>query len=167
LQAKFEELVKGVEDGDVLRSDAAVMGQLLNGARACVRDTLAALEQEQLIERLEALEAGLAARKRGSGMGLRQAIRRAEKAAEGQVESFRTRDGRRYVYDPEEVGKQLFVYACATIRDPYTDEPPPEEPEFLEAVRNAVDPDEVIGRFASGNPSKAFVNIPAMVYGEE
>jgi hypothetical protein len=100
-------------------------------------------------------------------MALRQGIRRAEKAAQGQVESFRTRDGRRYVYDPEEVGKQLFVYACASIRDPHTDEPPPEEPEFLEAVRNAVDPDEVISRFAPGNPSKAFVNIPAMVYGEE
>src|SRR5829696_5748008 len=31
-------------------------GQLLGGARACIRDGMAAKEQEELIERLEALE---------------------------------------------------------------------------------------------------------------
>jgi hypothetical protein len=40
-----------------------VAGQLLNGARACVRDGLAAREQEELVERLEELEALVAARK--------------------------------------------------------------------------------------------------------
>ena len=33
-----------------------MVGQLLNGARACLRDALAAREQEELIGRLEALE---------------------------------------------------------------------------------------------------------------
>ena len=41
----------------------AVAGQLLNGARACVRDGLAAREQEELVERLEELETLVAARK--------------------------------------------------------------------------------------------------------
>jgi hypothetical protein len=47
-----------------------VVGQLLNGARACVRDGLAAREQEELIGRLEALEAlQEAARDRDSRYG--------------------------------------------------------------------------------------------------
>jgi len=98
---------------------------------------------------------------------LRSGIRHAEKAAQSRVDSFRTLDGRRFVYHPQTVGIELFLHACDLIRDPYTDEPPPEEPAFLEAVRNAVDPDEVISRFSSGNPEKSFINLPAMVYGED
>jgi hypothetical protein len=59
LQARFEELAEKVLSGDVDRGVGAVAGQLLNGARACVRDTLAAREQEELIARLEELEAAL------------------------------------------------------------------------------------------------------------
>jgi hypothetical protein len=36
-----------------------VVGQLLNGARACVRDGLLAREQEELVSRMEAIEAAL------------------------------------------------------------------------------------------------------------
>ena len=42
--------------GKVERGVGAVAGQLLNGARACVRDGMVAREQEELTERLEALE---------------------------------------------------------------------------------------------------------------
>jgi hypothetical protein len=63
LQACFEELAEKVRQGEIARADAAVMGQLLNGARACIRDALAAREQEELVERLEGLEAALAQRK--------------------------------------------------------------------------------------------------------
>ena len=56
LQARFEELAEKVLSGDVERGVGAVAGQLLNGARACVRDTLAAREQEELVGRLETLE---------------------------------------------------------------------------------------------------------------
>ena len=59
LQARFEELAEKVLSGEVERGIGAVAGQLLNGARACVRDTLAAREQEELVARLEALEEGL------------------------------------------------------------------------------------------------------------
>jgi hypothetical protein len=57
-----------LEEGDVLvvgpeeqaeRMLLPVAGQLLNGARACVRDGLAAREQEELVARLEELEAAL------------------------------------------------------------------------------------------------------------
>jgi hypothetical protein len=61
LQHRFEELAEAVLEGEVDRGVGAVAGQLLNGARACVRDILTAREQEELIERLEALEAALEA----------------------------------------------------------------------------------------------------------
>ena len=56
LQHRFEELADKVLEGEIERSVGAVAGQLLNGARACVRDGLAAREQEELIGRLEQLE---------------------------------------------------------------------------------------------------------------
>ena len=59
LRANFEELAEKVLSGEVERGVGAVAGQLLNGARACVRDGLAAREQEELVARLEALEAAL------------------------------------------------------------------------------------------------------------
>ena len=61
LRDRFEELADEVLAGEVERADGAVAGQLLNGARACLRDAMTAREQEELIERLEALEEGLAA----------------------------------------------------------------------------------------------------------
>ena len=42
LQGRFEDLAKKVLSGEVERSKAAVACQLLNGARACIRDTLTA-----------------------------------------------------------------------------------------------------------------------------
>jgi hypothetical protein len=54
-----------VLEGEVERGAGAVAGQLLNGARACVRDGLTAREQEELVERLEDLEATLQGRKAG------------------------------------------------------------------------------------------------------
>ena len=65
LQRRFEELADMVLAGEVERGVGAVAGQLLNGARACVRDALVAREQEELIARLEELEATLQERKAG------------------------------------------------------------------------------------------------------
>jgi len=63
LQRRFEELADMVIAGEVERGVGAVAGQLLNGARACVRDALAAREQEELADRLEQLEEVLKGRK--------------------------------------------------------------------------------------------------------
>ena len=65
LGARFEELADKVLDGEVDRAAGAVAGQLLNGARACVRDGLTAREQEELVERMEELETALRARRTG------------------------------------------------------------------------------------------------------
>jgi len=48
LAARFEELADWVLREEVERGIGAVAGQLLGGARACVRDSLAAREQEEL-----------------------------------------------------------------------------------------------------------------------
>jgi hypothetical protein len=56
LQGRFEDLATKVLSGEIERGVGAVVGQLLNGARACVRDGLAAREQEELVTRLEILE---------------------------------------------------------------------------------------------------------------
>jgi hypothetical protein len=62
LGARLEELANKVLEGEVDRGVGAVAGQLLNGARACVRDGLAAREQEELIARMEAIEEALEAK---------------------------------------------------------------------------------------------------------
>jgi hypothetical protein len=59
LQGRFEELADKVLCGEIERGVGAVAGQLLNGARACVRDGLLAREQEELVSRMEAIEAAL------------------------------------------------------------------------------------------------------------
>ena len=69
LGARFEELADKVLSGEIERGVGAVVGQLLNGARACVRDGLAAREQEELIGRLEGLEEVLEQRKRDRPYG--------------------------------------------------------------------------------------------------
>jgi hypothetical protein len=73
LQSSFEDLAEKVLSGEVERGVGAVAGQLLNGARACVRDALAAREQEELVARLEALEEALEAKNarqsKGRGYG--------------------------------------------------------------------------------------------------
>ena len=69
LRDRFEELADKVLAGEVERADGAVAGQLLSGARACVRDGLAAREQEELTERLEELETLLEHQNEGRGYG--------------------------------------------------------------------------------------------------
>ena len=69
LAARFEDLADRVLKGDVDRARGAVAGQLLNGARACVRDGLSAREQEELVERLEALEGALEQKRGGNRWG--------------------------------------------------------------------------------------------------
>ncbi len=69
LRDRFESLADDVLTGRIERADGAVAGQLLSGARACVRDGLAAREQEELVARLEALEQGLEQRPQGQNGG--------------------------------------------------------------------------------------------------
>jgi hypothetical protein len=164
IKEKLSKIATDVLDpeSDVGRGEAAVAIQAYSAIMNCIRTELKRREQEDLIQRLEGLEAALSSGRKGSGIVLRTALKRVEKAAEGEVDWFATKDGRRFIYNPQRIGEELFVFACASLRDAYLpDEPAPEEPEFLEAVRHAANPEEVIARFQCG-----FVNVHDMVYGE-
>lgn len=69
IQHRLEDLAEAVLDGKVDRADASVAGQLLHYARACLRDTLAAREQEDLISRMEELEEALEQQRSRSAYG--------------------------------------------------------------------------------------------------
>jgi len=56
LQERFEELAEQVLSGEVERGVGAVAAQLLNGARACTATRLKAIEQEDILARVEELE---------------------------------------------------------------------------------------------------------------
>jgi hypothetical protein len=56
LQNRFEALANQVLDGNIDRSDAAVVAQILNGARACIVASAKIKEVQEFEERLEALE---------------------------------------------------------------------------------------------------------------
>jgi len=56
LQKRFEDLADQIEAELIERSIGLAVAQVLNFARACVRDGLVAQEQEQLVERMELLE---------------------------------------------------------------------------------------------------------------
>jgi hypothetical protein len=63
LQQRFEDLADQVLSEEVDRAVGAVAGQLLNGARACIRDTLVARDQEQVLEEMEELREALEAQR--------------------------------------------------------------------------------------------------------
>ena len=69
VKGRLQELVEDVLEGAVDRSDAAVVGQLLNTYIRAVSVELKAREQLELIERLEALEEGLAQSRSARGYG--------------------------------------------------------------------------------------------------
>ena len=73
LQGEFEEIADKVLAGEVERGDGAVVAQLLNGARACVRGLLKAREQEELYERVEELARRLSVNQRNHNQKGRKA----------------------------------------------------------------------------------------------
>ena len=56
IRTQLQDLVDGVQDGTVDKGRGAVAGQLLNYMIRCVQVEMQAREQEELVERLEALE---------------------------------------------------------------------------------------------------------------
>jgi hypothetical protein len=58
IRTQLQDLLDGVLDGSVDRGDASVAGQLLNYMIRSVQVELQAREQDELVERLEALERG-------------------------------------------------------------------------------------------------------------
>ena len=89
-------------------------------------------------------------------MGLRGWIKRLERRALGDLESFELLDGSTYYYDRLETYGELFVHACDLQlgRGEW-----PEPPEIYRKMCEAKDPATVLEQFKPEDPQRAFVNL--------
>ena len=89
-------------------------------------------------------------------MGIRDKVRRLEKAAEGELESFELLDGSRFYYDPMEAAKELFLHGydcalgCAVS----------EVPDIYLAVCKAKDPAAILERLVPSDKAAWFTELP-------
>jgi hypothetical protein len=68
-------------------------------------------------------------------MGLRGKLKRLERGARGNLESFVLEDGSRYYFNP--TSAECFLHACACVRAEHDGEPFPEPPETIKALTRA------------------------------
>jgi hypothetical protein len=68
-------------------------------------------------------------------MGLRGKLRRLERGARGNLESFVLEDGSRYYFNP--TSAECFLHACACVRAQHKGEPFPEPPQTIKALTRA------------------------------
>jgi hypothetical protein len=89
-------------------------------------------------------------------MGLRRWMRRLERDASEDLESFELLDGSTYYYDRLETYKELFLqaYDLQLGRGEW-----PEPPEVYRKMCEARDVAEVLERFKPEEPERAFVNL--------
>jgi hypothetical protein len=94
-------------------------------------------------------------------MTLRNWIRRLERSAREDLESFVLDDGSRFYYDPVETYKGLFLHAVdVQLGDA---DKWPEPPEVYRKMCEAKDPAAVLERFKPEDPERAFVDV-AQIY---
>jgi hypothetical protein len=90
-------------------------------------------------------------------MGLRRWMKRLERDAREDLESFELLDGSTYYYDRLETYKELFLHAYdLEIGDAHKW---PEPPEVYCKMCEAKDPAAVLERFRPEDPQRAFVNL--------
>jgi hypothetical protein len=93
-------------------------------------------------------------------MTLRNWIKRLERAASEDLESFELLDGSTYYYDRLETHKELFMHAFdVQLGDA---DKWPEPPEVYRKMCEAMDPAAVLERFRPEDPQRAFVNPAAL-----
>ena len=95
-------------------------------------------------------------------MGLKDWLRRLERANREDIDGFELLDGTHYYYDRGEVGKELYLYAVDATGGRH-----PEPPEIFRMACKAKDPAEALARIewhlTPQNPDLAFVR-PAELY---
>ena len=90
-------------------------------------------------------------------MGFRNWLRRLEREASEDLESFKLLDGTTYYYDRLETYKELFIHACDVQLG---DADKWSEPlEVYRKMCEAKDPALVLERFRPEDPKRAFVNL--------
>jgi hypothetical protein len=89
-------------------------------------------------------------------MSLRGWIKRLERRAHEELESFELLDGSIYYYDPLETYKELFLHACDLQLGKGEW---PEPPEVYRKMCEARDVAEVLEQFKPEDPEGAFVDV--------
>jgi hypothetical protein len=89
-------------------------------------------------------------------MGLRGWLKRLERGASEDLESFELLDGSTYYYDRLETYKELFLHACDLQLGKGEW---PEPPEVYRKMCESRDVAEVLERFKPEDPERAFVNL--------
>jgi hypothetical protein len=90
-------------------------------------------------------------------MGLRSWIKRLERDASEDLESFELLDSSTYYYDRLEAHKELFLYAYDFHTGRGVEWPKP--PQIYRKMCQARDPVAVLERFRPEDPKRAFVNL--------
>jgi hypothetical protein len=93
-------------------------------------------------------------------MGLRGWLKRLERGASEDLESFVLEDGSTYYYDRLETSKELFLYAHDVQLG--NAEKWAEPPEVFRKMCEARDPALVLKRFEPESPTRAFVDPTAL-----
>jgi hypothetical protein len=93
-------------------------------------------------------------------MGLRNLIRRLERSALEDLDSFKLRDGSIYYYDRLETHREMFLHAYDVQLGDAAKWPEP--PEVYHKICEAKDPAAILERFKPENPQSAFVDPTAL-----
>jgi hypothetical protein len=93
-------------------------------------------------------------------MGLRDKVKRLERASREDLASFELLDGSRFYYDPIETAKDLFLHSldCGLGRD--RSFAGAEVPEIYLAVCKAKDPDAVLEQLVPSEKAAWFIELP-------
>ena len=89
-------------------------------------------------------------------MGLRDKLRRLRKAVEGELESFELLEGSRFLYDPVETARELFLHGY----DCHLGRTSSETPEIYRRVSEAKDPAAVLERLVPSDKAAWFIALP-------
>jgi len=91
-------------------------------------------------------------------MARRDLLKRLERSATGELDSFKLRDGSVFYYNRTETYAALYLF-CYDMELATESDVLPQPPEILHKMCQAEDPAEVLERFKPTNPQGAFVDL--------
>src|SRR5918997_4651733 len=84
-------------------------------------------------------------------MGVKDRLRRLQKAARGKLDHIELADGSRYWFDRQEVFWVTFRFFTASMRADWKREPRPDPPAVLRAVADARNREQALSRVMGGS----------------
>jgi hypothetical protein len=149
VKSNLKNLAAAVLTGNVDRSDAAVVAQVLNIWLRTVSVELKVREELELVGRLEALEEAQEAQARAIALAIRSRVQRLERGARKNSASFELTDGSMHYFDP--TSGELFLHACECIRAGAAGESFPDPPRTIQALTKARDRAGALQRVAGNS----------------